>query len=217
MSASRLQYQAIYDISILLGVESVVFPTIPAFSMRQGEVTVGDDVFRSSDLAMSAHRGTHLDAPAHLASHKRSIDQYPLESFILPALVANITDEEAIRVSELRNLDITPGDALLFRTKNSLTGLSVCSAPSESYVYMTAEAAALCAQRSVALVGFDYFVGEKAHDGSNAIHRTLFEKDILILEGANLKDVPPGRYTMFCLPLKMKGCEASPVRAILLK
>ena len=82
---------------------------------------------------------------------------------------------------------------------------------------MTVEAAALCAQRGVSLVGFDYFVGEKPNDRSSPIHRTLFEKDILILEGANLKDTPPGRYTMFCLPLKMKGCEASPVRAILVK
>ena len=39
--------------------------------------------------------------------------------------------------------------------------------------------------------------------------------NMLILEGINLKDVPEGRYTLFCLPLKIKGGEASPVRAVL--
>jgi len=217
MNGSRLKYQAVYDISILLGVESVVFPGIQPFSMKQAEISVGNETFRSSDLVISAHAGTHLDAPSHLKTYKKTMDQYSIESFILPAIVVNIEDKEAIRLSELKGFEINRGDALLLRTSNSETGRNVCSAPSDSYVYMSVEAADLCVEKGVSLVGFDYFVGEKANDKFAPIHHRLFKKDILILEGANLKDVPPGRYTMFCLPLKMKGSEGSPVRAILIR
>jgi arylformamidase len=40
---------------------------------------------------------------------------------------------------------------------------------------------------------------------------------VLILEGLNLASVRPGRYTLVCLPLRLKGAEASPVRAVLLR
>ena len=217
MEGSRPKYQAMYDISVLLGVESVVFPGTQAFSIKQEEKTIGSETFRSSDLIMSAHAGTHLDAPAHLTAYKRTIDQFPIESFILPALVVNIKDKEAIRPSELKGIEINPGDALLFRTDNSVTGRSVTKTPSDTYVYMSLEAADLCIEKKVSLAGFDYFVAEKPNDKFAPVHHRLFKKDILILEGANLNDVLPGRYTMFCLPLKMQGSEGSPVRAILIR
>jgi arylformamidase len=48
------------------------------------------------------------------------------------------------------------------------------------------------------------------------IHDILLGNDIFILEGIALDGVPAGRYTLFCLPLKIRGAEASPVRAILI-
>jgi len=40
--------------------------------------------------------------------------------------------------------------------------------------------------------------------------------DIPILEGINLKNVPEGRYTLYGLPLKIRGGEGAPVRAVLM-
>ena len=217
MDDGRLKYQAMYDISVLLGVQSIVFQGTQLFSSEQTETPIGEEMFRISTLTMSAHAGTHLDAPAHLKDYQKTLDQYQLQNFVLPALVINIADQKAIRVAELENVDINRGDALLFRTENSVTGLSVNPEPSDQYVYMSIEAADLCAEKAVGLVGFDYFVSEKPGDQWAPIHRRLFDQNILILEGANLKDVPEGRYTLFCLPLKMKGLEGSPVRAVLLQ
>jgi len=39
----------------------------------------------------------------------------------------------------------------------------------------------------------------------------------MILEGINLAKVPEGDYTLIALPLKIKGAEASPVRAVLIR
>ena len=170
---------------------------------------------------MSAHAGTHIDAPSHLADYTKTLDQYAIGDFILPALVASIEDKEAIRPAEIEGLDIRQGDALLFKTDNSVSGQSTAGGvPTEHYVYLSIEAADFCVEKKVSLAGFDYFAPEKPGDGnkeSAPVHRRLFEKDILILEGANLKDVPQGRYMMFCLPMKMEGSEGSPVRAILIR
>jgi arylformamidase len=40
-------------------------------------------------------------------------------------------------------------------------------------------------------------------------------KDIVIIEGLRLKDINEGPYKLYCLPLSIKGVEASPARVIL--
>jgi arylformamidase len=49
------------------------------------------------------------------------------------------------------------------------------------------------------------------------VHKKLLEAEILLFEGLNLKDVPPGKYVFIGLPLRLKGMDGSPVRALLLE
>jgi len=48
------------------------------------------------------------------------------------------------------------------------------------------------------------------------VHRLLFERGIPALEGLDLSDAAPGRYTLVCLPLKVESAEGAPCRAVLL-
>jgi len=118
---------------------------------------------------------------------------------------------------ELENLDIEPGDALLFKTDNSISSRCRNGVFFESFVYLSSEAADFCVEKKVSLVGIDYISIEKYGDETFPSHRKILGNNILILEGIDLKAVPPGKYTLLCLPLKIKGGEASPVRAILLQ
>jgi arylformamidase len=158
-----------------------------------------------------------LDFPAHFIPGGEHIDDYPAQRFILPAQVVGIKDKEAVRPSELKNLDIKPGDALLFKTDNSISGRCVSGVFCESFVYMSPEAADFCVDKKVSLVGLDYLTVDRYGDKGFPIHYKLLGNDILILESINLKEVPPGRYTLFCPPLKIKGAEGSPARAILIR
>ena len=88
---------------------------------------------------------------------------------------------------------------------------------SEQFVYLSPEAADICINKKVKLVGLDYITVERYGDQEFPIHRRLLENNIPLLEGIYLKDVPAGRYTLICLPLKIRGGEASPVRAILVQ
>jgi arylformamidase len=82
---------------------------------------------------------------------------------------------------------------------------------------MSPEAADFCVEKKVSLVGIDYGTIDRYGAQDFPAHHKLLGNDILILEGINLKEVPPGRYTLFCPPLKIKGAEGSPARAILIR
>ena len=211
------RYGAIYDISVWLGVESIDYPDTVPFSRELVEPAKDSAVCELSKLVMSAHSGTHLDFPAHFIPGGKRVDDYPIQRFILPAQVVHIKDKKAIRPSELKNLDIRPGDALLFQTDNSISGRCVSGVFCENFVYMSLEAADFCVDKKLSLVGIDYVTIDSYVDKNFPTHLKLLGNDILILESINLKEVPPGRYTLFCLPLKVKGGEGTPARAILIR
>ncbi|HEX2769827.1 MAG TPA: cyclase family protein, partial [Geobacteraceae bacterium] len=52
-------------------------------------------------------------------------------------------------------------------------------------------------------------------DGGGEVHRFLLDNGVVILEGLNLKGVTAGSYELICLPLKIRGGDGAPVRAIL--
>jgi arylformamidase len=208
-------YGSIYDITVTLGGESINYPGDTPYSRDLLSAVSGYGECSLSRLTMSAHAGTHLDAPAHFIQGGKTIDQYLARDFILPAQVVEITDPEMIRTNELENIRIEPGEALLFKTQNSVKGLCRSGVLSDNFVYLSEEAAEFCASKKVGLVGIDYISVERLDEEQFPVHRILLGNNRLILEGVDLLEVPPGSYTLVCLPLKIEGCEASPVRAIL--
>ncbi|MBW1801593.1 MAG: cyclase family protein [Deltaproteobacteria bacterium] len=209
-------FDKVYDISVMLGKESIDFPGDTSFS-RDFAVTIeASGICNVSNLTMSAHAGTHLDTPLHFIPNGKKIDEYRPEDFILPAHVVHIEDKTSIKPSHLQGLDLGAGDALLFKTDNCLSGKLTSGVFSEDFVYLTPEAADLCVEKKLGLVGIDYATIGKFGEDSVEVHQKLLGNGILILEAINPKDVPPGKYTLICLPLKVKDSEGSPVRAVLL-
>lgn len=216
--SEMILYQTIYDISVLLGEEAIDYPGDPPFRREMLYALRNGDAADVSQLSMSAHAGAHLDAPAHFFDRPEyAIDRYPVQTFILPAMVAPIKDSQTIRPRELEGVEIHPGDALLFKTANSLDGRCKSGMFREDFVDISPETADFCLAQGVKLVGIDYVSVERHGDGTYPVHHKLLGNNVFILEGINLAEVPPGRYTLICLPLKIKGGEASPVRAVLLR
>ena len=164
---------------------------------------------------MTAHTGTHVDAPSHFVPNGKSIDQYRVEDFIFPAHVIDTHDHRMVGRIHVENLEFSPGDALLFKTMNSMKGLSKGGRFSKDYVAVSLEAAEYCVQKKAGLIGIDYVTIDLIGDKRFSTHRKLLENGTLILEGIHLEEVPQGKYTLFCLPLKIGGAEASPARAVL--
>jgi arylformamidase len=210
-------FRNVYDISILLGLEDATYPGDDPYSREEISSIAFGAAYNLSTLTLSAHAGTHIDAPAHFIKMAKTIDQYDAQNFVLPAHVIYVEDKESIKPDSLGGLEMKRGDALLFKTANSMSGLSRSGLFLERFVHMSEEAANLCIELQASLVGIDYISIDRYEHDEAPVHRKLLEKDIVILEGIDLKDVPPGEYTLICPPLKIKGAEASPVRALLLR
>ena len=206
-----------YDISVLLGEEDAVYPGDATYRREQVSSIESGANYALSTLHLSAHSGTHIDAPAHYLAGKRTIDSYPAGHFILPARVVSIRDRQSIKSSEIEGIEAGKGEALLFKTENSVSGLSRSGSFRERFVYLTKDAAELCVKMGLKLVGIDYISIDRFGDEEAPAHHRLLSEGILILEGIDLKDVPSGRYILICLPLKIKDGDAAPVRAVLLR
>ena len=211
-----MTHKKFYDISVLLGVESINYPGDTPYQRKMVQTLQGGDDCNLSEITMSAHAGTHLDAPAHFFSDGKTIDQFPVEKFILSAHVVPIGSTTSITVRELEKVKVRSGEAILFKTQNSTTGRIENGVFQEDFVYLSPEGADWCVRKRVGLVGIDYISIEKYGSTESFVHRQILGNDILILEGINLKGVPVGKYTLYCFPLKIGGGEGAPARAVLM-
>jgi arylformamidase len=209
-------FEEVYDISSPLDAVPA-YPGDRQFSQEWMSRLVEGADYNLSALTLSSHAGTHLDAPAHILKNGRTLDQYPINRFIVPAEVISVEGIESITPSVLNGLKKNKGEALLFKTLNSRRGILRSKIFSEEFVYLSLEAAKLCVSSGVSLIGIDSLSVDKFEDTSLPVHHALLENDVLILEGIDLSEVVCGKYTLICLPLSVKDAEASPARAVLVR
>ncbi|MCJ7445418.1 MAG: cyclase family protein [Methanotrichaceae archaeon] len=212
-----LVFKEVYDITILISENMPIYPGDMPFSRQKISKIVTGQPYNLSAFRFGAHIGTHLDAPTHFFDYGKSLDQYPAERFFLQTSVVSVLESERIEPQDLSELNIRRGEAVLFRTENSRRSLLRRDLFLDDFVYMSNEAAELCVQIGVSLVGIDYLSIEKYGEKSAPVHSTLLANDVLILEGIDLIDVPDGRFTLICLPLKIEDSEGAPARAILVR
>jgi arylformamidase len=155
-----------------------------------------------------------MDAPSHFLNGAPDLDSLSLEAAVGRARVLSIRSPKEITPEELRQHRIRRGERLLFKTRNS-----ACCWKSDTFVkdfvYISAAAARLLAERGVALVGIDYLsVGGFYRDGRET-HEILLGAGIWIVEGLNLSRVRPGPVDLVCLPIRLAKGDGAPARAIL--
>ena len=201
------------DVSVTLKTGMVSWPGDPPARIRHDKEMERGDLCTVSLLEMSAHTGTHMDAPAHFVRGGIGIGEVPLDAAVGAARVIPIRDRESIKPGELEQHAIRRGERILFKTRNSERCWDTDSFV-EDFVYISAAAAGYLAERQVRLVGIDYLsVGGFRADGVET-HQALLKAGIWLIEGLNLKLVEPGRVQLICLPLKIAGGDGAPARAI---
>ena len=191
-------------------------PTWPGEGLRLERVMdqKNGDVCTLTRANMSAHTGTHMDAPLHFVPNSGTIDQMPIDATVGPARVIQISDPRAIHKAELVPHGIQPGDRILFRTANSERDWQ--NLPfDENFVYIAHDGAEYLSECGVRSVGVDYLSVGGFRQDSVETHVALLGKGIWVIEGLRLADIEPGDYELVCLPLKWMGCEGAPARAIL--
>lgn len=169
----------------------------------------------ASNWFLNSHSGTHVDAPGHFIPGGALLSELPLELFVGPAEVVELPDEvTGIDAAVIRGLRVSDPSRLLFKTSNSARRLDRDEFD-PSYVAFTPDGARALVEAGVKLLGIDYLSVERYGDTAFPVHRILLGAGIPLIEGLDLRGVPPGRYQLHCLPLKLVGSEAAPARVVL--
>ena len=202
------------DISVPLKNGMVHWPGDPAFQSRLAK-TLGDDCpCNLTHLDMSAHTGTHMDAPRHFIADGKTMETMPIDATVGPCRVIEIHDETAITAAELEPHQLQRNERILFKTRNSACSWQTDDFD-EDFIYIAQDAARHLTACGVMTVGVDYLsVGGYKKDGVET-HVELLGAEVWIIEGLNLAAITPGEYDLACLPLKLVGSDGAPARAIL--
>lgn len=210
----------IFDISIPITTKMVVWPGDPrVFISKLSSIEIGDDA-NVSQISMSVHTGTHIDAPHHFINNGKTIEQVPLEKLVGKAYVMSFADE--IKVINRQALETHPqidklGNCkkVLFKTSNS-SNLEIEQGDfSEDYVGVDKSGAQFLISFDLDLIGLDY-LSVACFKDTEQPHQIFLNNEIVLLEGINLSEVPDGFYDLYCLPLLISGSDGAPARTILI-
>ena len=158
--------------------------------------------WESTCFTMSAHLGTHADAPSHVFAGGAAAGGLRLDVFLGPARVVDLPGRGEVGADALprRCLGVA---RILFRTGGR--------------AFLSPLAAVRLAERGAILVGTDAISIDPADAEDLPVHRTLLGRGVFLLEGLDLSATEPGDYRLIALPMPLADLDAAPVRAVLVR
>ena len=192
----------ILDISHPIGERSPVWPGDVPFSFRSTASLLEGSPYESTCFTMSAHLGTHADAPSHVLRDGASVGELSLHPYVGPARVVLLPGSGEIGPAALppRSIGVP---RVLFRTNGT--------------AFLSPLAAVRLAEKGAILVGTDASSIDPKDAEDLPVHRTLLSRGVALLEGLVLQHVEPGDYGLVAVPLAFESLDASPVRALLIR
>ena len=163
--------------------------------------TIGEDsLYNLTSVSMCTHTGTHIDAPLHFDEEGADIGSMRLSHFCGKCTVVTI---DGILTGEDMERLLPHCSRRLIIHGSGKTFLSV-------------SAARVIADSKLMLIGTDAMSIAPPFDEMMP-HLELARANVAVLEGLYLEGIEDGEYTLSAFPLKMKGTEASPCRAVLMR
>lgn len=209
----------IYDVTVPLSEQTPVYEGDPNVQIEAANQIAKGDAANVSRLCFGAHTATHVDAPNHFIEGARRVDELEMGKLLGTCRVVEIDKNamaiEAAHVENIENLESV--ERVLFKTRNSEFWNDLSQGFRKDFTYIAPEAAKILVDSGVKLVGIDYLSVEKFGAETFDTHITLLEKEVVIIEGLDLREVPAGDYELICLPLKIIGGtgDGAPARTVL--
>lgn len=153
-------------------------------------------VYQLTQLTMTAHAATHVDAPLHFIKNGADIASIYPDTFVGKCVVVDIDNASVDEI--IANLGKC--ERLLLKGKT----------------VVDEDMAKRLTSLPLKLLGVEQnSVGEER--APMAAHLALLEKGIAIIENLDLSEAKEGEYFLSAAPLKIDGCEGAPCRAILIE
>ena len=216
--AADCEYSLV-DLTLPLSQATPVFPGDPEITKSWHVVNEATGC-RVGKIGLGLHSGTHVDAPLHIFQSGLGVDGMSLSLFCGSAQVVHAPKGEGQRIekSDVQDIDIRPGDIVLFRTgweeRANTPKYFVGEWPGFSE-----EAVRLLIRRGAKAIGGD-IPSADSPSGSQAgllAHKCALGAGMPIFEAlVNLDCVVGTRVFFIALPLKIVEGDGSPVRAVAL-
>jgi kynurenine formamidase len=230
----------VIDLSYPFDANTVYWPTAENFKLETDFEGVTDKGFYYSAYRFNAaeHGGTHLDAPAHFAKGRNTVDQIPLTQLIGAGIVVDVTKQCAgnpdylvnagdFQSWEKQNGKIPPGTIVFLRTgfgkyypnRAKYLGTDERGPAAVAKLHFPGlhpdAARWLTQERSIKAIGLDTASIDYGQSTLFESHRALFEKNIPAFENlANLDQLPAKGFQVIALPMKIKGGSGGPLRIV---
>ncbi len=197
----------IHDLTRPISQDMQVYPGDP-HPKFESRATIKDNKVNVTKITLGSHTGTHVDAPWHFLQEGNSIDMEPLDKFIGEAVIIDAPGRNSIIADDFRGNDIRINDIVLINTGTGHRHTD--------FAYIDVSAAEWMVEHRVKCVGIDTASVEKYGRKDAPVHKMLLAGKIGIIENlANLEQFAGSRMFFVCLPLRLKGIDGSPARAIL--
>ncbi|HHY45827.1 MAG TPA: cyclase family protein [Firmicutes bacterium] len=171
------------------------------------------------EIDTMSHIGTHVEAPSHFYDDGKDVVQLPLSAFFGDAVLIDVKIQQAGQLMdraffEARGEGLVQEDDILLLTNSSAQYADRPHKPA-----LTTEAARWMVEKGIKMLGFDTSIAlGRSREDARAIHDILMSRDITLLEVlGGLDQLRKSRFIFFALPLKIKGLDSSPVRAMALE
>jgi kynurenine formamidase len=158
-----------------------------------------------------------VDAPLHFLAGGRSVDELPLEKLVGPARLIDLASGGQLEAGARLGVEalapfaefIRPGARLLCRTgwDRRFGGPGFY----DGYPSIDPTAARLLAERGIWLLGLDT---PSPSVEPEEVHRILLGAGVVILEALTGLERLPDEFLLAALPLKLRGGDGSPARAV---
>lgn len=218
LNASNEKNRKIIDLSYSLSPASPVWPgeVEPEFKRTS---TLDRDGANVSQICLNVHTETHVDAPNHFYGRGVTIDDIPLESFAGRAAVYRCPDKPKggeVSLEQVKSSGIELEEKDAFILASGLEELRGKSSYFREFPVPSTELLNWLLEQGIKCYGTDCPSVDPLGSESHEKHKLLLAEEIPIVENlANLKQISEKEDILFlAFPLKLKGVEASPCRAL---
>ncbi len=205
----------LFDVTVSLHSGVPVWPGDPPAMIERVASIKNGDGYNGSRINSSLHWGTHIDAPFHVNPRGWTIDQIPLEILVGEVQVMEFSDCSQITAADIEEKYIAGVERLLFKTRNSEWWSEIPLRFHENFTSLTKEAAEFLIETNVKLVGIDYLSIDLYKEESLPVHHILYQRNVVGIEGLDLSSISPGKYEMYCLPMRIAKGDGAPARVVL--
>jgi len=206
---------SVVDLSQSLSASMPVYPgTEPPRFVEA--TTIEREGFAEKLISLYSHTGTHIDAPGHILAGAPTLDRLPVDQFVGPACVVDVSNTRDGRIDvellESQAPRMAGADFVLLMSGWSRRWGS--REYFEGFPLLTEAGAGWLASRGLKGIGVDMISVDSVGSRDFAIHKILFRAGMVIVENlCRLEELGPETFLFSCMPLKILDADGSPVRA----